>query len=197
MLKQIIIGGLLGGITFFFWGFISWAVLDWHSGTVKSEEGINAVVENIDQHLPETGAYYFPPMSIVHQENSDWEAYDEIHKSGPSGMIFYNAEHHSVMSGSRLLLGFFVDVGAAMFASLLLIVALPSLPRYWGRMVYVTSLGVFSILSIRMIDGVFHHLPSRWTLGVSIDNAISWILVGFVLAALIRPKANKTDFPQG
>ena len=62
MLKQIIIGGLLGGITLFMWGYVSWAVMDWHSTTiVQSHEGVSAVVDGIENNLPETGVYYFPP----------------------------------------------------------------------------------------------------------------------------------------
>ena len=38
MLKQIIIGGIVGGITLFAWGFISWTVLTWHFDTIKQDE---------------------------------------------------------------------------------------------------------------------------------------------------------------
>ncbi len=31
MLKQIMIGGIVGGITLFLWGFFSWAVMDWQT----------------------------------------------------------------------------------------------------------------------------------------------------------------------
>ena len=34
MLKQIIIGGIVGGITPFLWGFFSWAVMDWQTPVV-------------------------------------------------------------------------------------------------------------------------------------------------------------------
>ena len=64
MVKQIIIGGIVGGIALFMWGFISWVVLSWHYGTVRQDAGVMEVVKNIDDHLPETGVYYFPPMSF-------------------------------------------------------------------------------------------------------------------------------------
>jgi hypothetical protein len=91
------------------------------------------------------------------------------------------------MSPSRLFVGFLADVGAAIFATLLLIVALPSLPKYWGRVVYVAALGVFAIFAIRMVDGVFFNLPIRWTVNQTLDTAISWMLAGLVLAAIVRP----------
>lgn len=146
-----------------------------------------AVVEDIEDHLQETGVYYFPPMTSMRPDETEMESYTELHKSSPSGMIFYNAEHLDPMSPTRLFIGFLVDVGAAFFATLLLIVALPSLPRYWGRVVFVAALGAFAIFSTRMVDGVFLNLPPRWTVNMILDTAISWTLAGLVLAAIVRP----------
>ena len=188
MMKRLITGGIVGGITLFMWGFVSWVVLTWHFDTVRHDSSVMAVVEDIEDNLQETGVYYFPPMTTMRPDETEMEAYTELHKNSPSGMIFYNAEHLDPMSPSRLFVGFLVDVGAALFATLLLIVALPSLPKYWGRVVYVAALGVFAIFAIRMVDGVFFNLPIRWTVNQTLDTAISWILVGLVLAAIVRPR---------
>ena len=188
MMKRLITGGIVGGITLFVWGFVSWVVLTWHFDTVRHDSSVMAVVEDIEDNLQETGVYYFPPMTTMRPDETEMEAYTELHKNSPSGMIFYNAEHLDPMSPSRLFVGFLVDVGAALFATLLLIVALPSLPKYWGRVVYVAALGVFAIFAIRMVDGVFFNLPIRWTVNQTLDTAISWMLVGLVLAAIVRPE---------
>jgi hypothetical protein len=187
MMKRLITGGIVGGITLFMWGFISWVVLTWHFDTVRHDSGVTAVVENIDDHLQETGLYYFPPIATTQPDETEMAAYVELHKNSPSGMIFYNAEHLDPMSTSRLFVGFLADVGAAFFATLLLIVALPSLPKYWGRVMYVAALGVFAIFAIRMVDGVFFNLPLSWTVNMILDTAISWMLAGLVLAAIVRP----------
>ena len=188
MMKRLITGGIVGGITLFMWGFVSWVVLTWHFDTVRHDSSVMAGVEDIEDNLQETGVYYFPPMTTMRPDETEMEAYTELHKNSPSGMIFYNAEHLDPMSPSRLFVGFLVNVGAALFATLLLIVALPSLPKYWGRVVYVAALGVFAIFAIRMVDGVFFNLPIRWTVNQTLDTAISWMLVGFVLAAIVRPE---------
>ena len=187
MMKRLITGGIVGGITLFMWGFVSWVVLTWHFDTVRHDSSVMAVVEDIEDNLQETGVYYFPPMTPMRPDETEMEAYTELHKNSPSGMIFYNAEHLDPMSPPRLFVGFLVDVGAALFATLLLIVALPSLPKYWGRVVYVAALGVFAIFAIRMVDGVFFNLPIRWTVNQTLDTAISWMLAGLVLSAIVRP----------
>jgi NADH:ubiquinone oxidoreductase subunit 6 (subunit J) len=78
-----------------------------------------------------------------------------------------------------------------MFATLLLIVVLPNLPTYPSRVVYVAALGVFTIFAVRMVDGVFHHLPMQWTINTTLELAISWTLVRFVLAAIVRPHSQQ------
>ncbi len=188
MLKQIIIGGLLGGITLFMWGFISWAAMDWHHSTVRSHEGINAVVENINEHLPETGVYYFPPMTFEQDDTEAMEAWMDLHKTEPHGMIFYNAVPGEPMPPSRLLRGFMVDIIASMMATILLIIALPSLAGYWSRVLFVLALGVFAIMSIHLVNGVFHDMPFTWTVGVSLDMTASWLFVGLVLGSIIKSK---------
>ena len=193
MMKRLITGGIVGGITLFMWGFVSWVVLTWHSDTVRHDSSVMAVVEDIEDNLQETGVYYFPPMTTMRPDETEMEAYTELHKNSPSGMIFYNAEHLDPMSPSRLFVGLLADVGAAIFATLLLMVALPSLPKYWGRVVYVAALGVFAIFAIRLVDGVFFNLPIRWTVNQTLDTAISWMLAGLVLAAIVRPPKTTTS----
>jgi len=188
MLKQILVGGLLGGITLFMWGFISWAAMDWHSNTVRSHEGIEAVVENIDEHLPETGVYYFPPMTFEKDDTEAMDAWLELHRTEPHGMIFYNATPGDPMPPSRLLQGFMVDIIACMMASVLLVMALPSLGGYWQRVMFVLSLGVFAIMSIHLVQDVFHDMPSSWTTGQALDMTASWFFVGLVLAGIIKNK---------
>ena len=187
MLKQIIIGGIVGGIILFLWGFFSWAVMDWHHATLKSHEGINKVVENIDKHLPGTGVYYFPPITFELDDEEKMEAWTELHRTKPHGMIFYVATPGDPMPPIRLVRGFLADVIASMMATILLVMALPNLSSYWNRVIYVTSLGVFAIMSVHLVNGVFHDMPPSWTAGVGLDLAASWLLVGLALGGLIKP----------
>jgi hypothetical protein len=188
MLKQIIIGGIVGGIALFIWGFISWAVMDWHFYTIQHDEGTRAVVENIETQLSETGVYYFPPLSADQHDAAGMEEYAEQFKNGPHGMIFYTAEHGEMMSPMRLARGFLVDVVASMMATVLLIIALPNLPKYGARVMYVLALGVFAVMSVHLVNGVFHDMPVSWTTGVALDLTASWLCAGLVLGAIVRPQ---------
>lgn len=190
MLKQIIIGGIVGGITLFVWGVISWAAMDWHHATVQSHNGVNAVVENIEEHLPGTGVYYFPPMTFEQGDTEAMEAWVELHKTQPYGMVIYNATPGYPMSAMRLVRGFLVDIIASMMATILLVMALPSLGGYWTRVFYVLALGVFAIMSVHLVNHVSHDMPLSWTTGVALDATASWLFAGLVLGAIIRPQPN-------
>ena len=187
MLKQIIIGGIVGGITLFAWGFISWTVLTWHFDTIRQDEGIHAVVANVTDHLPEAGVYFYPPMTEAHRSGEGGaEAWAELHRSGPHGYVVVQPNGSEPTSPIMLAKGFVADVVAAMMASLLLIAALPSLRNYRARVVFVASLGVFAILSGYIVDGIFHDLPVRYTVGLATDTAIAWTLTGLALAAIVK-----------
>ena len=188
MVKQIIIGGIVGGITLFMWGFISWVVLPWHYGTVKQHEGINTVVEDITEHVPESGVYYLPAMAFDHEDEQAMNDWEEMHRTGPRGYIFLQATPTDPMPPMLLVKGFAADVVASMMASLLLLIAIPSLPNYQSRVVFVAALGAFSILSVYLVDGIFHDFPLRYSLGLAADTAIAWVLAGITIAAVVRPK---------
>ncbi len=187
MLKQIIIGGIVGGITLFVWGFVSWFVLTWHFDTIRQDEGIHAVVENVTEHLPEAGVYFYPPMTEAHRtEEGGTEAWAELHRSGPHGYVVVQPNGSEPMPPITVAKGFVADVVAAMMASLLLIAALPSLRNYRARVVFVASLGVFAILSGYIVDGIFHDFPVRYTVGLAADTAIAWTLAGLAIGAVVK-----------
>ena len=189
MLKQIIIGGIVGGITLFMWGYVSWVVLTWHFDTVKQHDGINAVVENVTDHIPESGVYYFPPMTFDQSDEEKMASWEERHRTEPHGYLILQAEPGDPMLPMTLVKGFVADCVAAMMASLLLIAALPSLPNYRSRVVFVASLGVFGILSVYIVDGIFHDFPIRYTVGLAADTAIAWLLTGMAIAGVVKPRA--------
>ena len=77
LLRGMIKRFLVGGITLFTWGFVSWVVLTWHLDTVRHDSGVTVVVEDIEGHLQETGVYYFPPMPTMVPDD------DFLHRGPP------------------------------------------------------------------------------------------------------------------
>lgn len=188
MLKQIIIGGIVGGITLFVWGFVSWVVLTWHHDTIQQHDGVSTVVENVTDHISESGVYYFPPLTFDRTDAEKMADWEDLLRAGPRGYLVLQAEPGDPMAPMVLIRGFVAYAVAAMMASLLLIAALPSLPNYRSRVVFVAALGVFTVISCYVVAAAFEEFPLRYTVGLAADTAIAWILAGITIAAVVKPR---------
>lgn len=188
MTKRVIISGVIGGIVFFMWGFVSWAVASWHNDTIVSHAGITAVIDDAEAHLPGTGVYYFPPMPDDHEDQAAMDAWEQAHREGPIGMLFWRPDGMEPIAPSTLAKGLLLDVAMAMIAAVLLCLALPSLPSYGVRVCYVAGIGVLAAMATRFTDAIFMAFPGRYTMGQAIDGIVGWVFVGLVLAMIVKPR---------
>ena len=74
-MKSIVLGGVLGGLVLFVWGWVSWGVLPWHGMTLSQFQDENAVEEVLKKNAPEGGIYILPAMceydeSLSEEENT-------------------------------------------------------------------------------------------------------------------------------
>ncbi len=60
MLKSLVLGAILGGLTAFVWSFISWDLLPWHEKQLRSFQNEDEVSAVIAAHAPESGNYLLP-----------------------------------------------------------------------------------------------------------------------------------------
>ena len=60
MLKSLVLGAILGGITASVWSFISWSVLPWHERALHSFQSEDEVAAVITSHVPVSGNYLLP-----------------------------------------------------------------------------------------------------------------------------------------
>jgi hypothetical protein len=62
MEKRILKCALIGGLTVFIWGFISWAILPWHEKTFNQFKDEKKVYEALKDNAPVSGIYILPNM---------------------------------------------------------------------------------------------------------------------------------------
>jgi hypothetical protein len=60
VLKSLVLGAVLGGITAFLWSFISWDLLPWHEKQLHSFQNEDEVSAIIASHAPQSGNYLLP-----------------------------------------------------------------------------------------------------------------------------------------
>lgn len=59
-MKNVLLGGVLGGIIMFVWGAVSWTVFSWHNDNIQRFTDEISVTKHIQAHAPDSGVYIMP-----------------------------------------------------------------------------------------------------------------------------------------
>jgi len=59
-MRKNIVAVVLGGVVLFAWGFVSWAILPWHSMVANKFNDESAVREVLKQNASSAGIYFLP-----------------------------------------------------------------------------------------------------------------------------------------
>jgi hypothetical protein len=141
--------------------------------------------------VPAAGLYFFPGRDMNRQlsdsEIKEWEAKA---KAGPIGVLVITPEGGEGMTPKQLLTELGIDILVALLASILL-----STTRlnYVGRVGFVVLLGLFAWASISPSYWNWYKFPADFTLGAALEEGLGGLVMGLVLAAIVRP--SKVDAP--
>jgi hypothetical protein len=177
---------LLAAVVLFVYQFSSWMFLGLHDGTLAAIPDEAAVAELLKSKNLQTMVYVYPWMQQADGQLD--EAGMARHRQGPVFSIFYQAHGGEPMSPQVMGIGFGINVVAALIAVVLTSLTLPSCPRYWQRLLVVTSLGVFEAVFAHFAMWNWMWFPWAYVQAMMLDGVIGWMLAGLVIAALVRPK---------
>ena len=185
---KVIAGGLAAGIVVFFWGAIAHVVLPIGSMGIRQIPNEDSVIGAIRNTIQEPGFYFFPGMDMSRAPSeSEQQAWDAKLKQGPAGVLIIQPQGGEAMSPRQLWTEVATDIVAALLAALLLSQVRGS---YWGRVAFVTLLGIFGFVTISVPYWNWYAFPTDFTTAEAIDQILGWFLAGLVLAAIVRsPKA--------
>ncbi len=190
---RILLGGVLGAVVLFVWGFLYWVVLSERLLPYNHMTDEGAVMEVLRENLPETGVYWFPmPQHDIDATEAEkaaaTEAWQEKHQEGPLGTVIYHKDGRKAMAPSTLVKGFVIDFVSALLASILLCCACGR-GGYAARAAFVFGLGLFAAVSVHLIAWNFMLNPMGFTLLKIGDTIVGWLLAGLVIAAVVKPRA--------
>ncbi|MHC4216850.1 MAG: hypothetical protein ACYSU7_00180 [Planctomycetota bacterium] len=197
-MMRIGIAAVIGGVVLFVWAFISWMFIPWHMmGALPNQEAVRAVLRDGGA---ESGIYHVPMMDHEtyaglsdEEKGAAEDVFTEQYKEGPVGLLLYKAEGQSPMSVVTLFIGFVLEVLVAAVAAILLSMAAPALPGLGGRIGFVMLLGVFTIVAANLMNWNYMHYPFRFTMEVAADGLVASLLLGVVLAIIIKPYSDMGD----
>jgi hypothetical protein len=193
MIKKLVLGTVLGGLTIFVWGALSWMVLPFNERMLLKFTDEEAMTAAIQANAPRSGIYHLPS----HEPGEDEAAMNERMKLGPTLFAAVRLAGVDPASPALYLKGLAIEMAGAFLMSAL-VLTLPGL-GYWARVRAVTI--------VALIAGVIAHLPewhwwgfsTQFTLTTIFNLVAAWFLTGLVIARFVSaPAAPFRDaFPTG
>jgi hypothetical protein len=165
-MKNVIIASILGALTMFMWGAISWTILPWHMMTMHSFSNEDAVVAALKAGNAATGTYNIPGMSDNH------EAQMAKAKAGPVAMI-HNTAEGSEMTPMFFIKGILLDVLIMFIAVSMLSKISWSLATYGNRVRFMMMIGLIIGLAARVGDIIYMHVSTDFSLIFAIDEVVT------------------------
>ncbi len=114
---------------------------------------------------------------------SEKQAWEAKVKEGPVGVLIIQPSGGEAMSPRQLGTEFATNVVSALLAAFLLTFVRSG---YWGRVLFVTLLGVFGFVTISIPYWNWYGFPVDFTIAEAIDQVAGWFLAGLVLASIVR-----------
>ena len=179
MTKALIRGGVLGGLTMFLWGMVSWTVLPWNRGNLNSFVNETAVADVITANAPVRGVYVLPRFDRPASADA----------AGPQ--IFVAYDERSPRSRARPIGGgLMIQILGGFCLTWLLIKAQLG---YWGRVGSATAAGLFAGIVSDLPNWNWWSFSNGFTIASVVDHTLAGFLAGLVIAwAIQEPKPTNT-----
>ena len=183
---RIFIASIVGAVVVWVWGFVAWGLLDLYKPAMQSMPNADIVVPALKANVPQTGAYYFPPMPSDHNDQAAMDAWAAQHKAGPIGMLMYRAEGAPPMDWRVMARGFCIYFVSAMLLSCVMLAA--QLRSFALRLAFVIIAAAFAAMVCHVAIWNWMMFPDKWAIAMTIDTIIGWTIAGVFIAAIVRPK---------
>jgi hypothetical protein len=182
MKKDIMLSGLLGGFMIFAWIIISSSILPINGDLPEEIPGDKEIHTMLKNKTLESGIYWMP--GHTGQAEGQYPDYD----NEPIFYIFYAGATPNTMIVPTIVEILCIFLTTMIAAWLLSGASEKILAKYSRRVLFVTSIG----LLFAVYGDLYSQKPLNLILLSSINNLISWTLVGLVLAWRIKPQLTKT-----
>ena len=185
-MKKIVIGGLIGGVILFVWSFLAWVILPLHTPTLHKIANEDAVVSALQPALPDKAVYIFPHNPGMSADQAAQNAWMEKTRRGPAGLIIYNPAGSDPMMTSQMVIGFIIDILAALLVAWLLTRSTALASSYFGRVAFCGMFAIFAMLFDYLTMWNWMGYPGDFTIALIVDGLIAWLLAGLGIAAVVK-----------
>lgn len=186
---RVIVGGVVGGVILFFWGFLSWVILPWHNYTFDQAPDEVKFGTVLSAELPTTGTYLLP-MIPVGQMNSETQAtFTERYSNGPVAIVHIRKEPRAPMPPQMFAIGIVLNIAMALCASAMLWMVRGAGLSYAQRLLLVMLAGLFTAIASYGIEWNWLVRTDFYTLVNIADVLVGTLLMALAIAAIVPGRA--------
>ena len=170
MNTKTIIGALVGAILLFLWQFLSWGIVNFHSGEQKYTVHQDSILSMLSEKLDE-GTYFLPSLP----PNADQKANEQYMKDNagkPWAVVAYHKSMEADMS-MNMIRAFVSDL-LAMFILICLLMNVQEL-NFTKSLFFAIAIGLIGFLSVTYLNTIWFKNHAWASL---LDVFASWGLVG-------------------
>ena len=192
MMRSLVLGSLRGGVVVFTWTAVSWMLLPWHNGHMKSFTDEAAVAQVILDNAPSGGMFAIPGWPAGYdsmsqaQKDSCSAAMAQKMAAGP---YFYGVVWRGVKEdmGRSMGVSLLFNILAALLVTML--VMRTGGMSWAGRVMFIATAALAVCMIAIAPNWIWWHQPSGYVMVAMADVLIAWTLAGMVIAKVAAPKA--------
>ena len=186
-MKKILVSGLAGALTLFFWSFVSHEPLDWHDSyhlRFNNEETVKAVIE---KESPEAGIYLLPNPVLEGKSGEEVKALmkdaEEQRKTGTSLFAVVGIGNGKSM-GESLGFQFLGNLVCSLIISLLL--CCQGQKTFRQRILFVQMVALFAFVGFMVPSWTWYSFSGTYMVVNLLDTLIGWGLAGAAIALVFK-----------
>jgi hypothetical protein len=184
IMKKWLIGSFVGAILVFLWQFLSWTMLQIHSGESKYTPNQNEILSSLSSSLKEDGMYMLPNVPAGSSMEEGQKLAKEMDGKPWATIIYKNSYDHDM--AMPMIRGFLTDWFVVF--TLIYILTRGGVPTRIRTLAACVAVGLFTFLVGPYTMHIWFQTPNEAMTGHLIDAFVTWGLVGIWLGWWLNRK---------
>lgn len=190
MVGRVLLASILAAVLMFAWGFVFWGLSGVSEKLLTPLPAELDVLASLRNSQAPSGMYVYPMPADPSDEEAQTE-WENKHREGPLLQLAYRKEGGPPMPPSMFAQGLAHYFAVALLTSSLLALAAGGLPHFGGRLVFVLLVSLVSAIWANVGDVVWWFHSPNYCLGNMAYTMGAGLVMGLVLAAIVRRPAEK------
>jgi hypothetical protein len=187
-MRRTIMAGLVGGVVAFLWGGLSWSLLPFQTGKLKTIPNEQAVADVLARTLPDEGVYQYPGDPDPSAGEAGVREAMRRYAAGPVvPLLVFRPRSGSMNIAASIGRGLAANLLAGLLLAAVLTLASPNCDGYRRRVGLVALVATFGVLITHVPYWAWGVFPGWYTFIVTADAVIAWLLAGTATVAVMGP----------